>query len=190
MSLDILGGDSRFGGASAELLDAGPIIEHGMPWHAIWTRSRHEPQVHRELTAKGIETFFPTCTKVSRWSDRTKKIQWPLFPGYCFARFEHSHLSRVLGSNGVVTVLSNGGTPISVPAFEIEALQRMVASGVAFDPYTQLALGAKVRVMSGPLAGVVGRLERKGGQDQLVLAVEILNSGARVTVSAWDVVAV
>jgi transcription antitermination factor NusG len=180
-----VGGTSN--SAAVGLLDAGPLHAVDQPWHAIWTRSRHEPQVHRELTAKGIEVFFPTCLKVSKWTDRTKKIEWPLFPGYCFARFERSHHARVLASTGVVTVLSNGGVPVPVPAFEIEALQRMVASGIAFDPYTQLAIGAKVRVLTGPLAGIVGRLERKGAQEQLILAVEVLNSGARVTVKAWDV---
>jgi hypothetical protein len=31
--------------------------------------------------------FLPTVTRWSRWKDRKKKIDWPLFPGYCFARF-------------------------------------------------------------------------------------------------------
>ena len=37
---------------------------------------------------KHVEVFLPTITKWSRWKDRKKKIDWPLFPGYCFARFD------------------------------------------------------------------------------------------------------
>jgi transcription antitermination factor NusG len=157
------------------------------PWHAIWTRSKHEPLVCTELSAKGIDAFLPTVTRVSQWSDRTKQIASPLFPGYCFARFEPDLLSKVVRCNGVVTVLSNAGRPIPIPGLEIEALQRMVASGVRYDPCPGLMPGAQVRVVSGPLTGVTGRLVRKGAEDLLILAVELLNSGARIQVSAWDI---
>lgn len=162
-------------------------VEPATMWHAVWTRSRHEPLVCSELSAKGIDTFLPTFTQLSRWSDRKKRIAWPLFPGYCFARFEPAVLSNVVRCTGVVAVLSNDGRPIPIPGFEIEALQRMVASGVAYDPCPQLVPGSRVRVVSGPLSGVVGRLVRKGSQDLLILAIELLNSGARVQVSAWDI---
>jgi transcriptional antiterminator NusG len=56
-------------------------------WFALWTRSRHEQVVREQLEQKHIEAFLPTVTRWSRWKDRKKKIDWPLFPGYCFARF-------------------------------------------------------------------------------------------------------
>jgi transcription termination/antitermination protein NusG len=158
-----------------------------LPWHAVWTRYRHEPLVCKELAAKGIETFLPTFTQVKKWSDRIKRIERPLFPGYCFARFEEALLSRVIAGAGVVAVLSNSGRPATIPREEIEALQRLVASGLQYDPCSALVAGSRVRVVTGPLAGIVGRLERKGGQDALILAVELINSATRVQVSAWDV---
>ena len=57
-------------------------------WYAIWTRSRHEQVVREQLERKRFEAFLPTITRWSRWKDRKKKIDWPLFPGYCFARFD------------------------------------------------------------------------------------------------------
>ena len=59
-------------------------------WYALWTRSRHEASVQRQLDELRIEAFLPTITKWSRWKDRKKQIEWPLFPGYCFARFPTS----------------------------------------------------------------------------------------------------
>ena len=44
-------------------------------------------------TRKDIEVFLPTVTRWSRWKDRKKKIDWPLFPGYCFARFDPRRLA-------------------------------------------------------------------------------------------------
>ena len=57
-------------------------------WYAIWTRSRHEQVVREQLERKQVEAFLPTVTRWSRWKDRKKQIAWPLFPGYCFARFD------------------------------------------------------------------------------------------------------
>ena len=53
----------------------------------LWTRSRHEAVVRQDLERVQIEVFLPTVTKWSRWNDRKKQIEWPLFPGFCFARF-------------------------------------------------------------------------------------------------------
>ena len=50
-------------------------------WYAIWTRSRHEQVVREQLEKKGFEAFLPTIARWSRWKDRKKKIDWPLFPG-------------------------------------------------------------------------------------------------------------
>jgi transcriptional antiterminator NusG len=59
-----------------------------LSWYAVWTRSRAEKAVHDQLAAKGVEAFLPTVPRWSRWKDRRKKVDWPLFPGYCFARFD------------------------------------------------------------------------------------------------------
>jgi transcriptional antiterminator NusG len=156
-------------------------------WFAVWTRSRHEQLVCKELAAKQIETFLPTFTQVSRWKDRTKRIAWPLFPGYCFARFNPPRFLSVAQCSGVVAVLSDGTNPIPVPDAEIEALQRLVHSGLPYDPCPLIQVGTIVRVVSGPLCGVIGSLVRKGPQEHLMLAVNIFNSGARVQVSACDI---
>src|SRR5215831_13449527 len=78
-------------------------------WFAIWTRSRHEQTVREQLERKRIEAFLPTVTKWSRWKDRKKQIDWPLFPGYCFARFDPKERLPVLKCTGVVNIISFEG---------------------------------------------------------------------------------
>ena len=46
-----------------------------------------------------------------------------------------------------------------------------------------------VRVTHGPLAGVVGRLVRKGAKARLVLSVDLIGQAVSVEVDAGDVVA-
>src|SRR6185295_5661973 len=84
------------------------------PWFAIWTRSRHEQVVREQLERKHFEAFLPTITRWSRWKDRKKKIDWPLFPGYCFARFDPADALPVLKCTGVVNIVSFEGKPAAI----------------------------------------------------------------------------
>jgi transcriptional antiterminator NusG len=157
------------------------------PWFAIWTRSRHEKLVRDQLLGLKIEVFLPTITRWSRWKDRRKQIDWPLFPGYCFARLDPGNRLPVLRCDGVVSIVSFAGEPAPIPDYEIESLRTLVASTLAFDPCPFIREGTMVEVFRGPLRSVVGRLIRKGPHARLVLAVELLNRAVSVTVDAEDV---
>ena len=92
-------------------------------WFAVWTRSRHEHVVREQLESKHLEVFLPTITRWSRWKDRKKKIDWPLFPGYCFARFDCENALPVLKCSGVVNIVSVEGKPTAIPDYELDTSQ-------------------------------------------------------------------
>jgi transcription termination/antitermination protein NusG len=156
-------------------------------WYAIWTRSRHEQVVREQLERKGIESFLPTITKWSRWKDRKKKIDWPLFPGYCFARFQARERLPVVTCTGVVSIVSFDGEIVPIPELEIDGIRRLVESDLQFDPCPLIREGMMVEVIHGPLRGVVGRLQRKGAHARLVLAVDLIGQAVSVEVDAADV---
>lgn len=156
-------------------------------WYALWTRSRHEHAVREQLARKGYEAFLPTITKWSRWKDRKKQIDWPLFPGYCFARFDPAAKLPVITCTGVVNIVSFAAEPAPIPELEIASIRRLVESDLQYDPCPLIREGDIVEVVHGPLRGVVGRLVRKGAHARLVLAVELIGQGASVTVDAADV---
>ena len=161
--------------------------ERSPAWYAIWTRSRHEQVVRDQLQTKGYETFLPTITRWSRWKDRKKKVDWPLFPGYCFARFDSRERLPILKCAGVVSIVSFDGDIASIPDFEIDGIRRLVESDVQFDPCPLIREGAMVEVVHGPLKGVVGRLVRKGAHARLMLAVDLIGQAVSVEVDAADV---
>lgn len=157
-------------------------------WFAIWTRSRHEHAVREQLEKRRLEVFLPTVTRWSRWKDRKKKIDWPLFPGYCFARFDPDNPLTILKCTGVVSIISFEGKPAPIPSLEIESIRRLVGSELQFDPCPLLHEGQLVEVMHGPLKGVVGRLMRKdGARARLVLSVDLIGQAVSVEVDAADV---
>ena len=162
--------------------------DHATPWFAVWTRSRHEQVVRDQLERKRIEAFLPTITRWSRWKDRKKKIDWPLFPGYCFARFNPSDTLPILKCTGVVNIVSFEGRPAPIPDVELDSIRVLVGSDLQYDPCPLIREGAMVEVVSGPLRGVVGRLVRKDPhRARLILSVDLIGQAVSVDVDAADV---
>lgn len=156
-------------------------------WYAIWTRSRHEQVVREQLERKGFEAFLPTITRWSRWKDRKKKIDWPLFPGYCFVRFDGRERLPILKVPGVVSIVSFNGDIAPIPEPEIDGIRRLVQSDLQYDPCPLIKEGMMVEVVHGPLKGVFGRLIRKGTHARLVLSVDLIGQAVSVEVDAADV---
>ena len=162
-------------------------MAEGVGWYAIWTRSRHEQVVREQLERKGLEAFLPTITRWSRWKDRKKQIDWPLFPGYCFARFDPRDRLPILKCSGVVSIISFEGEPAPIPEREIDGIRQLVESDLAYDPCPLIREGMQVEVIHGPLKGVVGRLMRKNEKARLVLSVDLIGQAVSVEVDAADV---
>ena len=164
------------------------VAPPSIPWYAVWTRSRHENVVREQLERKGYEAFLPTITKWSRWKDRKKKVDWPLFPGYCFARFDPANTLPVLKCTGVVNIISVEGRPAPIPESELDSIRTLVASELQYDPCPLVREGQMVQVTHGPLKSVIGRLVRKDTQRaRLVLSVDLIGQAVSVEVDAADV---
>ena len=164
-----------------------PVASERLDWFAVWTRSRHEQVVRDQLGRKQFEVFLPTITRWSRWKDRKKKIDWPLFPGYCFARFNPRERLPVLKCTGVVNIVSVEGEPAQIPEYEIVGIRQLVESDLAYDPCPLIHEGMMVEVTHGPLKSVVGRLTRKNDKARLILSVDLIGQAVSVEVDAADV---
>ena len=164
-----------------------PLVHERAQWFAVWTRSRHEQVVREQLANKHVDVFLPTITKWSRWKDRKKRIDWPLFPGYCFARFDPQDRLTILTCTGIVSIISFQGEPAPIPEHEIDGIRRLIESDLAFDPCPMIHEGMMVEVVHGPLKGVIGRLIRKSDKARLVLSVDLIGQGVSVEVDAADV---
>jgi transcription termination/antitermination protein NusG len=156
-------------------------------WYALRTRSRHEKVVRDQLMARGVEPFLPLWTRWSRWKDRRMQIATPLFPGYCFASFARVEKFRVVTVPGVVSILGTDGAIEPVAAEELDAIRRLVAGRLRYDPCPFLEVGMEAEVVRGPLKGVRGYLVRKGRTTRLVLAVNLIQRGVSLNIDVADV---
>ena len=157
-------------------------------WYAIRTRSRAEKVVREQVAQRGMESFLPMMTRVSQWKDRRKRIDWPLFSGYCFARFSGQQRLLILQSPGVVEVIGSAfGRPEPIPDSEIIAIQQVISSRQAYEPHPQLAEGMVVQVIRGPLIGLHGKLLKKTDGCRLIITINLIGQGAAVHIDADDI---
>ena len=159
-------------------------------WYALKTRSRHEKRVRDQLVQRDVDTFLPLCESWRQWKDRKKKVELPLFPGYCFARFPLVDRLRILNVLGVATLVGINGRPEPIREEELTAIQQLVATKLQYDPHPFLEEGMDVEVVRGPLTGVRGKLLRKDRVTRLVLAVTLVRQAAVIEIHPADVIPV
>src|SRR5579864_9594822 len=154
------------------------------PWFAVYTRHQHEKTVGQILSSRGFEAFVPLYKTAHQWKDRIKPLSLPLFPCYLFVRGDLRRRLDIVTTPGDHAVLSSAGLPAPIPPKEIEAIRRVMESGLRLEPHPFLNCGVSVRVKAGPLVGLRGILVRKKTVHRLVLSVEMLGKSAAVEVDA------
>lgn len=132
-----------------------------MRWLAICSTPAAQPRVCMALEAYEHEAFAPSQTfwKRYRAGERHKAFA-PLFAGYTFVRTDPCRIGELLEIEGVRDVMrSPAGKPLAIPDETINALRRAVENHV-FDRTRQRRIppGTSVRIISGPLAGLIGKI--------------------------------
>jgi transcription antitermination factor NusG len=156
-------------------------------WYVAQTCSRHEKRIADQLQRRGIEHFLPLYEKVSKWKDRYARVQLPLFAGYIFLHVPLRERLRALEVSGVVRLVAFGPTPVPVPDNEIEALRNGLDNHLRVEPHPFLTVGRRVRVNSGPLAGLQGILLRRKGALRFVLSLEMIQRSVIADMDIADI---
>jgi transcription antitermination factor NusG len=156
-------------------------------WYALYVMSNAEFVVEDALRGYGIETFLPTWSEVTQWSDRKKTIHRPLFPGYLFARCDDGPRREILRIAGVIEVLPSSLSPAPVDAADIENVRRALASALPLTP-CKYVTGDAVLIDSGPLAGVRGIVQRTKDGTRVIVKIEMLKRAVSVEIDFRDLV--
>ncbi|MBK5290705.1 MAG: UpxY family transcription antiterminator [Acidobacteriia bacterium] len=151
-----------------------------LPWFVLSLKPRSEKATAAGLDRHGIDHYLPLYHDRRRWSDRVKRIQAPLFPGYIFCRFSYSQRLQVLNLPSVHNIVGAGKTPIPVPDSELSAVRTMIESGRPVLPWPYLRKGQPVRIDDGPLAGLTGTLARDAATWRIVVNVSLLQRSVAV----------
>lgn len=139
------------------------------------------------LHTRNYETFLPLHWRFKR-NSRKVGVEAPLFPGYVFCRWTELNPQRIVEVPGVVRLVSVGRIPQSIPESEIEAVQRVVGSGLLSKPWEFLEKGQSVRLVAGPLQGLEGILVTGGNKSYIVVNITIMQRAVAVQVTPNHVV--
>ena len=158
-------------------------------WYAIHTMPRHEKWIAQQLQEKRVFTFLPLLQQIHQWSDRRSKVEVPMFSSYAFVRMVQivEERLKVLRTPGVLGFVGSErqGTPI--PDEEIENLRTAIKGKIPCVMHPFVSAGKRVRIRGGSLDGVEGILMRQGGEQSVVISVELLRRSVSIRVEGYDI---
>ncbi len=151
-------------------------------WFVLHTRSRQEKALADQLNKFSIEHFLPIVKIERQYGHRTRLVEQPLFPSYVFMLGTREDRAQAMTTNRIANVLEVQDQ--ATLTRELKQIRAAIASGVTLDPYAFLHVGHWVRVRSGPLMGIEGRVENRRKAHRLVLQVEVLGQATSVEIDA------
>jgi transcriptional antiterminator RfaH len=155
-------------------------------WRCLHTKPRQEKAAARELLDARITYYLPQVVKESH-TPQGRKIRAivPLFAGYLFLHGDLDDRLTILRSHRLVNVLE----VVDQEALtrDLQQIHKMLASGLVVSPEPTMPVGATVRILTGPLTGITGKVIRRGNHNQFVAVVNFLRRGATVDLQDWQV---
>jgi transcription antitermination factor NusG len=174
-------------GAASPSAQGAQAAQTELHWYAAYTCAQHEKRVSEQLARRAVEHFLPLYSSVHRWKDRRVRLELPLFPGYVFVRLALCDRLRVLQVPSVVRLVGFGGLPAALSDEQMDILRAGLAGQLRAEPHPFPAVGLRVRVVRGPLAGGQGIMIRKKGFCRVVLSVELICRAVAVELDGTDV---
>ncbi len=146
-------------------------------WFAIYTKYKCEKFVVSLLDKKKISSYVPLQSVVKKYQRKVKKYEVPLINNYVFVHINAKEYIGVLETEYVYKFIRQGKNLISIPDWEIDVLKQIVGDIENVAPINSngLLVGEEVEIVSGQLAGLIGKIVSKQGKKSFVI--ELKNIG-------------
>jgi transcription antitermination factor NusG len=148
-------------------------------WYALQVRPHFEKIVARHLQHKGYSEYLPLYKPRRRLSDQ---FDLPLFSGYTFCKFDVQERLPILVVPGVLSIVGIGRTPTPISDKEIASIERIVQSGVGYEPWPFTKEEQLVAVAKGRLAGLEGIVVEVKANLRLVVSLPVLQRSVAVEI--------
>ena len=159
------------------------MFEHShLAWYVVHTKVRKEQYAEWQLARRGVMTFLPWIVRPS--SVTMDDVVQPLFPSYLFARVDlAAQYWDVLWAPGVHRLVGFGEAPSFIDDEVIDFLRARAGQDGVVRMFPVFREGDRVRIKQGPLAGLVGIIERPcGGKGRVRVLMELLRRQTHVEV--------
>ncbi|TWT33792.1 Transcription antitermination protein RfaH [Posidoniimonas corsicana] len=157
-----------------------PAGEGSARWWLVYTRSRQEKALSRDLFGLGVPHYLPVHNREVVTRGRSRVVEEPLFSGYLFIFADPDLKTAALTTNRISTACPVGdGDRLRS---DLLRLASAIAAGARLSLEAKLEPGDWVRVKSGIHEGLEGVVIRRKKQARLLLAVNFLKQGASLEV--------
>ena len=160
--------------------DEGKVHEGVEParlrWFAVNTQPNSEQRAKLNLERQGWRCFCPQVSRTTKSGRRLTTQLRALFPGYIFLTMNpaQSRWRSVDGTFGVRAIIKSGDLPAPLPVGVVETLIAMTDGAGKVSFASSLNPGQDVRFLSGPLAGLIGRLEHLDAAGRVTVLLDLL----------------
>jgi transcription elongation factor/antiterminator RfaH len=163
---------------------SGLALEGNERWYLVHTLPHGERRAQLHLGVQGFRTHFPTIEKTIRHARQLRTVRAPLFPRYIFLILDlgRDRWRSVWGTAGVSSLYSCDDRPVPVPEGIVETLVTNSDEANLALFTSGMATGQSVRILSGPFANVVGRLERLDAAGRVRVLLDMMGTTVPVAV--------
>lgn len=147
----------------------------GRLWMVVYTKSNYEKKAHQLLQMQGLKSFCPLIKVKSKWADRIKTIEVPLFKSYLFVCVNPYEHLQVLQTTGVINYVNYCGKPAIVPQTDIERVRDILTQHDDIESVSARYLkpGDMVVINEGALNNKQGEVVKVEGKSVLVIIKEL-----------------
>ncbi|WP_169978958.1 transcription termination/antitermination protein NusG [Tautonia rosea] len=158
-------------------------------WWCLHAKPRQEKATARYLREHQLAHYLPQVVKESR-TPAGRKIRsiLPLFPSYLFFWGDRRQRLDVFRGGKLVSVLEVKDQKELHE--DLKQVHRMLSSGLPVVPEPLFPVGSWVRITTGKLAGMIGKVEKRGNRDHFIAIVRMLGKGVSIELEPWQVEAV
>ncbi len=153
-------------------------------WWLIYTKSRQEKSLARQLLSMGIPFYLPLVRKDSMIRGRRVQSHLPLFGGYLFLFADDSQRVDCLATNRV-SQLHHVGDPEQLHR-DLCQINWLIRSDAPLTLERRLSAGQRVRVRTGAFKGISGTLIARRGDTRLLVAVDFIGQGVSMEIDDFQ----
>jgi transcriptional antiterminator RfaH len=166
------------------LLDDLAVTDEERRWWVVYTKTRQEKALARQLHALGVPFYLPLVPKVSMIGGRRVKSLLPLFSSYVFVFADDSERIQTSATQRVAHLFA--APNMQFMTRDLRYVRSLIDSGAPLTVEARLQPGQRVRVKHGALLDVEGVIVSRRGGDRLVVAVDFLQQGVSILISDFQ----
>ena len=152
-------------------------------WWVLYTRSRQEKSLARDLLLREIRFYLPTVRRRLLIRGRAVHSHVPLLMGYLFVHCSHEDRVRALATDRVAQVLTVQDSQQLYR--DLLNIKRLIDSGAPLTVEARLQVGQQVRIRSGALTGLEGMVVKRKLATRLVVLIKMLQQGVSLEIDDY-----